>query len=739
MSDKNDPADSDDLILVDDDSSAEKKASANVWSVLVVDDDEDVHETTRFALRNATILDRPIQLIHARSAAEARKTIDGRGDIAVALIDVVMETPDAGLRLVRDLRSAGFSEMRIVLRTGQPGYAPELSVIAEYEIDDYRTKSELTQTRLLTVLTATIRAYQQIRTITRSRTGLEMIVESSSKLFQRTNLELFSRGVLTQIAGLLSVAPNGIVCVSTADKGTKDRHQIVSAAGSFAEYVGKPLGAIDNPVIHELLDAARGQPDPVTKNGYMALSFNCEAGRELLLFIEADCEVSAPDLSLLKLFSTNIAIGFENLALVERLDRLAYLDPVLDVPNLNAFEVALRARLATGAKDGRMALVSADSFPSVVAEYGPRIAHRFLGKVYEMLANSSGTQDVARVGDDTFAILGDRNAFDAHAVPAAVARPFRIHGIDIATTATAAVIDLADLKPDISIIMRLSNSALMHVKRTQPGKSVMYDASLRNDVERRSTLQAALKRAVKNGDGFAVHMQPKVDLGSREIIGAEALLRWKHKDENVSPAEFIPIAESVGLTEELTEFVIQTVGRWTNGRNGAKPCPVAVNLSMLDLNTPGFAERLLAQVAAAGLSAETVDFEVTEGIAMQDAPWAIEQVQALKDAGFGISLDDFGTGYSSLGHFHRLPIDTLKIDRSFVTPLDVRTARASLAAVILSMTEALNVDCVAEGIETAEQEQALAFLGCRVGQGYLFGKPVDIAAFDEEFMRPSAG
>jgi EAL domain-containing protein (putative c-di-GMP-specific phosphodiesterase class I) len=142
---------------------------------------------------------------------------------------------------------------------------------------------------------------------------------------------------------------------------------------------------------------------------------------------------------------------------------------------------------------------------------------------------------------------------------------------------------------------------------------------------------------------------------------------------------------------------------------------------------------LIERVQSAELSPSTVEFEVTEGVAMQATPWAIGQLQILKNAGFRIALDDFGTGYSSLGNFGDFPIDTLKIDRSFVTPLTVATARESLAAVILAMTQTLRVGCVAEGVETDEQRQALQLLGCEVAQGYLFGKPAEIGGFDTAF------
>lgn len=731
----------DDLIeFVDDGPGLEIPAQSRVWNVLVVDDDDDVHQATRFALGQTEILGRSVRLIHAHSAAEARQILGDEADIAVALVDVVMETSDAGLKLVSDMRQDGRRETRIVLRTGQPGYAPELSVIAGYEIDDYRTKSELTRTRLLTVLTASIRAYDQICTINRSRAGLEMIVESATELFRRTNLELFSKGVLTQIASLLGITPNGIVCVGTDHGKPYAEGHIVSGTGRFGGHLGMSPAALNDPTLLQILEDARLSSQPVLRDHYMALCFRHMGGRELSVLIETTSEIASSDLALLKLFSTNIAIGFDNITLVERLDHLAYVDPVLDIPNLNAFEVALEERRKSPSPDARIALVSIDSYSSILATYGSRVAHLYLGEIYGALTSPCGAPiTAARVGDSCFALLGKVDDFDEEQIARIFERSYCIDGIDIAATATAALLDLRDQYMDAPAIMRMANAALLHVIQTQPGHSVVYDAETQAHVEARIALQIGLKQAVKTGEGLCVHLQPKINLLTEEIVGAEALLRWTFEGQTVSPVRFIPIAEACGLSSDLTEFVVRAVGQWTAGRGVRPAIPVAVNLSMADLNHPAFAARLMKWMAEEGLSAENISFEVTEGIAMQDKPWAIEQVRILKAAGYRIALDDFGTGYSSLSYFSQLPIDTLKIDKSFVRGLDIRTARDSLAAIIVGMAGALGVDCVAEGIETEEQKQALQFLGCTIGQGFLFSRPLAMDAFDAQYGLSARG
>ncbi|SBW12538.1 putative diguanylate phosphodiesterase (EAL domain) [uncultured Alphaproteobacteria bacterium] len=725
------PEPSEDFVAFADDvpPTAPIRKEARHWPILVVDDDEDVHHATAFALRDVEILGRPLALVHAYSATDAWAKVNGSEDeFAVALIDVVMETADAGLQLVHDLRAAGHTETRLVLRTGQPGYAPEMSVIAAYEIDDYRTKDELTRTRLITVLTAAIRTYENIHRMSHHRAGLETIVGGASRLFRRTDFPTFCRAVFDQAATLLGTPPHGLVCASMRESETG---RIMAAAGRFAELQGGDADDLPKGTFAELWPALpRGL---AIREGSVSIGCTSSGGARLLVYVAAPEAPADEDLGLLRLFAANLAIGFENLSLIARLDRLAYIDPVLEIPNLNAFEAALEIRRRKIGPAARMALISIDSYDAIVAVHGQSTAQALLRAVYRTFIEGGGGEVIAaRVGDGTFALLGDSVHLDAELVNRAVSEPYRVEGIEIPVSATATLINLADVDADPAAMMRSASSALLHVERTHRGQVIPYTDAMRADVDRRFGLLTALRRSTKTRDGLKVVLQPKVALSTRTVVGAEALLRWTSMDETVSPSEFIPIAESGGLTPDLTDFVIDAVGAWAAKRR--EPLPVAINLSMADLNNPGFARRLLTRVADAGLAPATVEFEITEDFAMQDAPWAIDQLEILHGEGFRIALDDFGTGYSSLGYFDKLPIDILKIDRAFIAPLTVGGARNSLAAIAVNMANAFGVGCVAEGVETAEQCQILEFLGCPVAQGFHLGRPTPIEAFAETFL-----
>ena len=211
------------------------------WKVLVVDDNPDVHAATDYALKDVSIFGRPLKTISAHSVDEAIVRAEEHEDIAVSMIDVVMETDDAGMKLVKALRNKGFSDMRLVLRTGYPGYAPELAVVTDYEIDGYHTKDELTRTRLISLLTTSIRAYDSIRAMSRSREGLELIVRSARQLFRRGNLEMFAEGVLTHLGNV--DAPLKGVLAGPADLLRLEIHGPQSECDKLKEALS-PLGCV---------------------------------------------------------------------------------------------------------------------------------------------------------------------------------------------------------------------------------------------------------------------------------------------------------------------------------------------------------------------------------------------------------------------------------------------------------------------------------------------------------------
>jgi CheY-like chemotaxis protein len=288
------------------------------WKILVVDDDDEVHAVTRFVLGRTEILGRPLDLIEARSLRQAQDMLLTHADIAVILLDVVMEEHDSGLKFAQWVREAGLMDVRIILRTGQPGYAPELDVIRDYDINDYRAKSELTHTRLVTSITAAIRAFEQVHTSERSWRGLERILASCSQLFRRRDLASFSDGVLMQMASLCGFRGDGMIVAIATDEPDGEA-QIVSGMGSLAACAGHRLR--DLPDGHRLKASllASGSVRDTTAEP-LILTMDGSPIR-FVAVLDHDGILDPMDAALLRLFASHVAVGFENVGVIERLTR----------------------------------------------------------------------------------------------------------------------------------------------------------------------------------------------------------------------------------------------------------------------------------------------------------------------------------------------------------------------------------------------------------------------------------
>ena len=288
------------------------------WKILVVDDDQDVHDVTRFVLGSCKLVGRPVELIEARSLKEAQDELLRHDYIAVILLDVVMEEHDSGLKFVRWVREAGLHDVRIILRTGQPGYAPELDVIRDYDINDYRSKAELTQTRLITSVTTALRSFEQLQTSERISRGLETIIASCSELFQQQDIGCFAQRALLQAASLCNSPGAGLVAAVTVGEGRKEG-KVISGMKAAAAYVG--LRLVDLPASDPLKAAALNAiaGNAAAEGGPLALCIDTPSGQRFVICLGCEHPLDTVDAAILRLFAANLAVGFENQHRVKQL------------------------------------------------------------------------------------------------------------------------------------------------------------------------------------------------------------------------------------------------------------------------------------------------------------------------------------------------------------------------------------------------------------------------------------
>lgn len=289
------------------------------WKVLVVDDDPEVHDVTRLALDGFTFAGRGLRFINAHSGAEARDVLRREGDIAMILLDVVMETDDSGLDVVDYVRNElGNRFVRIVLRTGQPGQAPELDVISRYDINDYKHKTELTRERLFTTIYTSLSTYRDLMTLEASRRGLEKVIEASARIFELRFMDQFAQGVLDQLVALLLFAADAVLLqvdgVAAAAAG--ERLRIVAGTGAFSSLVGQDAnGALPDPVVDRIV-AALGEPGASVAHDHFIGVQRGRSGQALVFYVTGGPHMPAPDRHLLDVFCRNVAIARENVQFI---------------------------------------------------------------------------------------------------------------------------------------------------------------------------------------------------------------------------------------------------------------------------------------------------------------------------------------------------------------------------------------------------------------------------------------
>ncbi len=419
----------------------------------------------------------------------------------------------------------------------------------------------------------------------------------------------------------------------------------------------------------------------------------------------------------------------------ELLDRLAAL--MGNPPAVDGRTAAANPPAANPpASPARVALIvlDLDRFTFVNESLGHAAGDQLLAQVGRRLVGAARPSDlVARVGSDEFGILLDRvrSPRDAERAAArlatALAEPFDLGGREVTV---AASLGLAVARPSVATpadLLKEADIALHRAKADPMRTLVRFDPEMRAQSLELATMEHDLRRAIERSE-LRLHYQPMVNLADGTVVGVEALLRWQHPDRGlVPPLSFISLAEETGLIVPIGQWVLETACRQARSwqRFGAAAPPVvSVNLSARQFAQSDLVDRVAATLADAGLDADALELEITESVVMDQSEASIERLQALRRLGVKLVLDDFGTGYSSLSYLRHLPLDTIKIDRAFVSGLGSDAADLPIARAVISLAHGLGIGVVAEGIETTTQLDCLRDLGCDRGQGYSFARPL---------------
>lgn len=425
----------------------------------------------------------------------------------------------------------------------------------------------------------------------------------------------------------------------------------------------------------------------------------------------------------------------------EEVERQANYDTLTGLPNRNLLRDRLAQAIANAARKGRplgVMFIDVDRLKRINDTLGHAMGDRVIALVAQRISAAvRGGDTVARMGGDEFvALLPDLQRDDdaatvAAKLRAAIGAPLRVDAHEFVLTASIGIALYPRDGTDAATLLKHADAALYRAKEEGRDCFQFFSPEFNARIERHMAMERALRAALEAGE-FRLAYQPVVRLRDGAVVGAEALLRWRRADGTThAPGEFIPVAEESGLIVPIGRWVLESAARqarlWNRARR--QPFRVAVNLSARQFHDPELLGSVRAALGAAQASPRLVQLEITESVLVRDQENAVETLRALRRLGMRITLDDFGTGYSSLAYLKRLPVDALKIDRSFVRGVPRARADLALCRTVIRLAEGLGLEVVAEGVETRAQATALAREGCPFAQGYWFGRPVEAERF----------
>ncbi|HZM47749.1 MAG TPA: EAL domain-containing protein [Burkholderiales bacterium] len=452
------------------------------------------------------------------------------------------------------------------------------------------------------------------------------------------------------------------------------------------------------------------------------------------------------EVKLLTGLADDISFALDHIGKEEQLSYLAYYDVLTGLPNRTLFQDRLEQRVSLARRDEKVfsvMMLDIERFRHINDTLGRQAGDGLLRAFSLRLKATLGETDIlAHVGGDYFAVASRRTEGAAEVVhlleqilAGAAGRPYAVSGSDLRIAARAGVVLYPSDGADAESLLRNAEAALKDAKRTG-NQYLFYAPQMNARVAEQLKLENDLRRAVLE-EQFVLYYQPRMDLAGGRICGFEALIRWRHPERGlIAPGEFIPVLEATGMILEVGRWALRRAAQDHAAWRAAAldPPRIAVNVSAVQLRRGEFVEEVRAALAETG-GFRHIDIEITESMLMEDIEGNIGKLKALQEMGLNVAMDDFGTGYCSLSYLAKLPINSLKVDRSFIAPMAQGAEQMAIVSTIISLARALNLKVVAEGVETREQTNLLRLLRCDEVQGYLFARPEPVEQAAERMKK----
>ena len=569
-----------------------------------------------------------------------------------------------------------------------------------------------------------------------------------------TNIKKANEAVVSREQRLRQIMDTVADAIISCDEDGIVESFNTSAEGIFGysadEIVGQSIGLLMPPQLSDDPMTTMKRAAKLTRDGAGLIEEDYQARRKDGSIFPAEISVSTLDTGQSRIYITVVRDITQRKRSEERLQFLATRDPLTGLPNRALFQVRLEQAISRADENGTHAailFVDLDQFKRVNDAMGHAVGDRVLQAAGERMCNCVRKGDtVARLSADEFTIILEDLTDIAfveeigNKVLDALSKPFEVDGKQIFTSGTIGAILYPENADNIDDLFKNADMAHAHAKKLGRNTFQVYSEHLSASAVRRMQVETALRHAIEKNE-LELHFQPQVSLRTHRIVGCEALLRWRNKELGfVGPDEFIPVAEETGLIIPIGEWVLREACcqalKWQAAGN--KDLRVAVNVSARQFKSHNLAQTVGSILKETGLPPHLLELELTESILVDDPASARESLVCLKETGIEVSVDDFGTGYSSLSYLRQFPIDSLKVDRSFVLDIPDDSNAMAITRAIIGLAKSLGLKTVAEGLEDSQQVMFLNALDCEIGQGYFFSKPVAADDF-EELMKKTGG
>ena len=696
-------------------------------TILLIQDDVSDAECVREALNGSD--DRSFRVEWVRSCSDgldrlAQEGKNGQDDIAAVLVDLSL--PDSeGIETFAQLFSAVPHIPILVLSTLQDEAIAKLAV--QQGAQDYLLKGRLDSYLLPKALGSMMDRAANAEALFDEKERAQVTLNSIGDAVMSTDVS----GQVT----FLNVVAEGLTGWSCKE-----------AEGHPLEEVFKIVDASSRKALKNPMALA------IRENKTVGLTPNCILIRRD--GVDAAIEDSAAPIHDRRGRVTGAVMVFRDVsatrALSLKMSYLAQHDGLTDLPNRTLLTDRLNQAMALAHRHRQklaLLFLDVDRFKHINDSLGHGVGDRLLQSVAKRLLSCVRSSDtVSRQGGDEFVVLLSEvtqardSATCANKMLAALGAPHQIDAHELHITASIGIVTYPDDGRDAETLMKHADFAMYHAKDAGRNNYQFFKPEMNVRAIERQYLENSLRQALERNE-FELHYQPKIDLETKAMMGVEALIRWRHPQRGlVPPDQFIPIAEECGFIVPIGRWVLREACRQTKTWQdaGLTPLRVAVNISAVELRAKDFVAGVGAILAETGLDPSCLELELTETFLMQDATSTGDVLRGLKDMGVQLALDDFGTGYSSLSYLKRFPIDTVKIDQSFVRDVTTDADDASIVSAVISMADSLHMRVVAEGVETREQLAFLKERGCAFGQGFYFNRPMIADEFSQLLEKKAA-